>query len=307
MPAATVPEMVHSLDVSALRCPMTWVRTKLELERLESGQTLEVKLRPGEALENVPRSAREAGHTVAVDGEIVGSCAHERGFVARGLFRELAAAAARAALPDERREPVEAQAAAARRRRDGALQPPAVLPEWTEMSQIALRDASVLVIGAGALGSPVALYLAGAGVGRLGHRRRRRRRDLQPAPPAAALHARRGRAEGRVRGRQAALPQPRHRRRVLPDARRRDQRARADRGPGPGDRLQRHVRDPLRGQPGLLRRRHRPRRGRRGGVERAGDDDRPEAHRLLPLRVPDGARPARRRARRRASPGPSRA
>ena len=59
--------MVHSLDVSALRCPMTWVRTKLELDRLQSGQTLEVKLPPGEALENVPRSAREAGHTV-LDG-----------------------------------------------------------------------------------------------------------------------------------------------------------------------------------------------------------------------------------------------
>ena len=71
MPAATVPEMVHSLDVSALRCPMTWVRIKLELERLESGQTLEVKLPPGEALESVPRSAREAGHGVSVDGELV--------------------------------------------------------------------------------------------------------------------------------------------------------------------------------------------------------------------------------------------
>ena len=34
MPAATVPDVVHSLDVSSLRCPMTWVRTKLELERL---------------------------------------------------------------------------------------------------------------------------------------------------------------------------------------------------------------------------------------------------------------------------------
>jgi len=43
-----------------------------------------------------------------------------------------------------------------------------VLPEWSELSQLALRDASVLVIGAGALGSPVAAYLAGAGVGRLG-------------------------------------------------------------------------------------------------------------------------------------------
>jgi molybdopterin/thiamine biosynthesis adenylyltransferase len=43
-----------------------------------------------------------------------------------------------------------------------------VLPEWSEAAQLALRDASVLVIGAGALGSPVATYLAGAGVGRIG-------------------------------------------------------------------------------------------------------------------------------------------
>jgi TusA-related sulfurtransferase len=68
MPVATVPEMVHSLDVSALRCPMTWVRTKVELERLEPGETLEVTLPPGEAVENVPRSARAAGHAVVVEG-----------------------------------------------------------------------------------------------------------------------------------------------------------------------------------------------------------------------------------------------
>ena len=43
-----------------------------------------------------------------------------------------------------------------------------VLPEWCEAAQLALGDASVLVVGAGALGSPVASYLVGAGVGRLG-------------------------------------------------------------------------------------------------------------------------------------------
>src|SRR5689334_7054577 len=42
------------------------------------------------------------------------------------------------------------------------------LPKWSELAQVALRDASVLIVGAGALGTPVALYLAGAGVGRIG-------------------------------------------------------------------------------------------------------------------------------------------
>jgi TusA-related sulfurtransferase len=62
---------VHTLDVTADTCPLTWVRTKLALERLAPGDTLVVEVPEGEALENVPRSAAEAGHEVAVSGTSV--------------------------------------------------------------------------------------------------------------------------------------------------------------------------------------------------------------------------------------------
>jgi TusA-related sulfurtransferase len=62
---------IHALDVTADTCPLTWVRTKLALERLAPGETLVVEVPEGEALENVPRSAAEAGHEVAVTGTSV--------------------------------------------------------------------------------------------------------------------------------------------------------------------------------------------------------------------------------------------
>ena len=63
--------MTATLDVTGLTCPMTWVRTKLALERLAPGEELVVTLPPGEALENVPRSAAEAGHEVSLDGTVL--------------------------------------------------------------------------------------------------------------------------------------------------------------------------------------------------------------------------------------------
>jgi len=43
---------------------MTFVRTKLLIERMRPGETAEVRLNAGEPLENVPRSVRELGHAV---------------------------------------------------------------------------------------------------------------------------------------------------------------------------------------------------------------------------------------------------
>ncbi len=43
-----------------------------------------------------------------------------------------------------------------------------VMPEWSGEAQQRLRSASAIVVGAGALGSPTALYLAAAGVGTIG-------------------------------------------------------------------------------------------------------------------------------------------
>jgi len=43
---------------------MTFVKTKIELNKLQKGDVLQVHLLEGEPLENVPRSAREQGFNV---------------------------------------------------------------------------------------------------------------------------------------------------------------------------------------------------------------------------------------------------
>ncbi len=45
-------------------CPLNFVKTKLALEEMESGQVLEVILDSGEPIQNVPRSVREDGHKI---------------------------------------------------------------------------------------------------------------------------------------------------------------------------------------------------------------------------------------------------
>mgnify|MGYP003365011845 CR=1 FL=1 len=52
------------VDITDVVCPITFVKTKIALEELEAGQTLEIRLNSGEPIQNVPRSLKDEGHTV---------------------------------------------------------------------------------------------------------------------------------------------------------------------------------------------------------------------------------------------------
>ena len=52
------------LDITKEHCPMTFVKTKIELSKLQPGDTLEVLLSEGEPLDNVPRNAVDQGYNV---------------------------------------------------------------------------------------------------------------------------------------------------------------------------------------------------------------------------------------------------
>jgi sulfite reductase (ferredoxin) len=53
---------VQSIDLLGVKCPFNYVKTKLKLETMQSGQLLEVLLDDGEPATNVPRSVQSDGH-----------------------------------------------------------------------------------------------------------------------------------------------------------------------------------------------------------------------------------------------------
>ena len=52
------------VDITDVVCPITFVKTKVALEELEDGQTLEVRLNDGEPIQNVPRSLKSEKHKI---------------------------------------------------------------------------------------------------------------------------------------------------------------------------------------------------------------------------------------------------
>jgi tRNA 2-thiouridine synthesizing protein A len=57
-----LPMHDKAIDITGEVCPMTYVRTRLALDALASGQILLVRLRGAEPVANVPRAAADQGH-----------------------------------------------------------------------------------------------------------------------------------------------------------------------------------------------------------------------------------------------------
>lgn len=53
-----------NLDLQGVSCPNNFVKTKLKLEEMNSGEILEITLDDGEPIKNVPRAVKEEGHQI---------------------------------------------------------------------------------------------------------------------------------------------------------------------------------------------------------------------------------------------------
>ena len=60
----------YYLDLTQDLCPMTFIKTKLMLERMQSGQTCEVHLQSAEPITGIAQSLVELGHKVVDLGPV---------------------------------------------------------------------------------------------------------------------------------------------------------------------------------------------------------------------------------------------
>ncbi len=58
------------LDLRGVPCPLNFVKTKIQLDKMESNQILEVWLDQGEPIESVSQSILEEGHSILLKEEV---------------------------------------------------------------------------------------------------------------------------------------------------------------------------------------------------------------------------------------------
>jgi TusA-related sulfurtransferase len=65
--------ILKKLDITKEHCPMTFVKTKIELAKLQPGEQLEVFVTEGEPLRNIPKSSVEQGFKVLEIAHVSGN------------------------------------------------------------------------------------------------------------------------------------------------------------------------------------------------------------------------------------------
>ena len=61
----TNPPVCHvEINLTGVVCPLNFVKTKLRLEMMASGEILKVTLDKGEPIKNVPHSVKNEGHKI---------------------------------------------------------------------------------------------------------------------------------------------------------------------------------------------------------------------------------------------------
>ena len=53
------------LDITNDKCPITFVKTKIALEKLKSNQYLNIHIKKGDALDGLPSSLKELGYRIS--------------------------------------------------------------------------------------------------------------------------------------------------------------------------------------------------------------------------------------------------
>lgn len=66
--------VVRSVDLRGEICPMTFYKAKMVLTQIKEGSVIEIILKEGEQMKNVPRNIKEDGH------KIISICQKEDGF-----------------------------------------------------------------------------------------------------------------------------------------------------------------------------------------------------------------------------------
>ena len=77
-PVAPAPTGAPVYDLRGVACPMNYVKTKLKLEMMDTGEKLEVWLDAGEPIKNVPMSLKNDGHKVLIQEALEPEASHYR-------------------------------------------------------------------------------------------------------------------------------------------------------------------------------------------------------------------------------------